>query len=282
MPELPEVEVIRQGLEPLVQGRRVEAVAWSGKPLRLPVDRAGLRRHLVGRSFTGVARRAKYLLLAVDDGAMLAIHLGMTGRLGLFPATAPRLVHDHLRFLLDNGLEMRFNDARRFGAAQLFTAQQLAAGDPFADLGPEPLGRGFTAAYLARRGAGRRVPVKSLLMDNREVVGIGNIYASEILFAARLHPLTPAGALGRDQWQQVARATRAVLRRAIKAGGTTIADYVNAGGAPGYFQLELAVYGREGAPCRRCRQPVARLVLAGRATYFCPSCQQVLPHASLS
>jgi len=282
MPELPEVEVVRQGLGPLVVGRRVEAVAWSGKELREPVDRDGLRRQLVGWRFTGVARRAKYLLLATDHGALLVIHLGMSGRLGLFAAAAPCHRHDHLRFLLDNGLEMRFNDARRFGSVQLFSAQALAACDPFAGLGPEPLGKTFTTAYLVARGAGRRLPVKSFLMDSRVVVGIGNIYASEILFAAAVHPLTPAGRLDRDQWQRVARAARTVLRRAIKAGGTTIADYVNAGGKPGYFQLQLAVYGRGGAPCRRCRRPIERTVLSGRATYFCPSCQQGLPHAPLS
>lgn len=282
MPELPEVEVVRQGIMPLVCGRRVERIATSGKSLRLPVNRAALRRCFEGHCLTAVARRGKYLLFSFDHGALLVIHLGMTGRLGLFPSDTPSARHDHLRFLLDNGLEMRFNDARRFGSVQCFSTEELAAHDPFAGLGPEPLGKEFAAAYLADKAGGRRLPVKSFLMDNRVVVGLGNIYANEILFAAAIHPLTPAGELDRSQWRAVVKATRTVLDRAIRAGGTTIADFVNASGKPGYFQLELAVYGREGAPCRHCRHPIERTVLSGRATYFCPSCQQGLSHASLS
>ena len=274
MPELPEVEVVRQGIMPLVCGRRVERIATSGKALRVPGDGPAFRRKLEGHCITGVARRAKYLLFSFEHGVLLVIHLGMTGRLGLFPVAAPHARHDHLRFLLDNGFEMRFNDTRRFGSVQCFSADELASRDLFADLGPEPLSEDFSAAYLADRARGRRLPVKSFLMDNRVVVGLGNIYANEILFAAAIHPLTPAGALDRRQWRAVVKAIRTVLARAIKAGGTTIADFVNASGRPGYFQLELAVYGREGAPCRNCRHSIERTVLAGRATYLCPSCQR--------
>ncbi|MDH5298396.1 MAG: formamidopyrimidine-DNA glycosylase, partial [Desulfobulbaceae bacterium] len=179
MPELPEVEVVRQGLAPLICGRRIDAVCCGDKRLRLPVDREGLRLQLVGARITEVGRRGKNLLVHSDRGSLLVIHLGMTGRLGLFPARSPAVVHDHLRFLLDNHLEMRFNDARRFGSVQLFTPAELTTGDPLAHLGPEPLGQGFTSGHLQKRAAGRRLPVKSFLMDNRVVAGIGNIYASE-------------------------------------------------------------------------------------------------------
>ncbi len=273
MPELPEVEVIRQGLAPLVNGRRIEQVYGSGKPLRLPVPIVDLQTRLPGRRIVGVDRRAKFLILRTDGDDRLLIHLGMTGRLGLFGAEVPRASHDHLCFLLDNGMEMRFNDARRFGSVQFFSARRFVAADPFAGLGPEPLGKGFTAAYLQKRALGRRLPVKGFLMENRVVVGIGNIYASETLFAARVHPLTPAAALGGEQWRAVVRSARTVLRKAIGAGGTTISDYVNAGGEAGYFQLALAVYGRGGKPCHRCRTVIERVVVGGRATFFCPLCQ---------
>lgn len=275
MPELPEVEVIRQGLAPLVVGRRFEEVCGSGKKLRVPVPIAELQARLPACRITAVERRAKYLLLRIDSGDLLLIHLGMTGRLGLFAAHAPRARHDHLCFLLDNGFEMRFNDARRFGSVQFFTAARLTEVDPFAGLGPEPLGKRFTAAYMQKRAGGRRLPVKGFLMENRVVVGIGNIYASETLFAARVHPLVAAGVLSLEQWRAIVRSARKVLRRAIGAGGSTISDYVNVGGEAGYFQLELAVYGRDGQRCRRCRATIQRLPVGGRATFFCPGCQRV-------
>ena len=273
MPELPEVEVIRQGLAPLVSGCRVVQVFCSGKKLRQPVPVAELQARLSGHRITAVDRRAKYLLLRTDGEDLLVMHLGMTGRIGLFAAEIPRATHDHLCFLLDNGFEMRFNDARRFGSVQFFSPAQLRASDPFAILGPEPLGKGFSASHLQRCAVGRRMPVKGFLMDNRVVVGIGNIYASETLFDARIHPLVPARVLAITQWQAIASSARKVLRRAIKAGGTTISDYVNAGGESGYFQLELAVYGRGGQPCRSCRTRIERVMVGGRATFFCPICQ---------
>ncbi|MDH3393739.1 MAG: bifunctional DNA-formamidopyrimidine glycosylase/DNA-(apurinic or apyrimidinic site) lyase [Desulfobulbaceae bacterium] len=273
MPELPEVEVVRQGLAPLVTGRRVERIFCSGKKLRVPVPLTELEARLPGCRIVGVDRRAKFLVLHTDHDDLLVIHLGMTGRLGLFPADTLRAKHDHLCFLLDNGFEMRFNDARRFGSVQFFSPRQLRDADPFANFGPEPLGRSFTAAYLQKRAVGRKLPVKGFLMDNRVVVGIGNIYASETLFAAGVQPLAPAGSLVREQWQEIVRSAKKVLRKAIKAGGTTISDYVNAGGESGYFQLELAVYGRVGQPCHRCRTEIQRVMIGGRVTFFCPTCQ---------
>lgn len=273
MPELPEVEVVRQGLAPLVCGRTVFKVVCSGPRLRLPVPRARLNALVAGHRIEAIDRRAKYLLFTMSGGAVLIIHLGMSGRLGLFPAAAPRAKHDHLRFVFDHGMEMRFNDTRRFGSVQVLTAAEMKEQYPFAGLGPEPLGRKFSAAYLLNMARQRRQPVKNFLMDSRVVVGIGNIYANEILFAAGILPTTPAGAVDLPAWRRIVAATRFILKNAIACGGTTIADYVNASGESGYFQLELKVYGRNGLPCPVCRQPIQKKVLAGRSSFFCPRCQ---------
>lgn len=273
MPELPEVEVIRRGLAPHVVGRRITALHFSNRKLRLPVPRAGMRRALTGACIHGVGRRGKYLLVEVDNGAVLVVHLGMSGRLGLFPEKSPVAVHDHCRLTLDDGHEIRFNDPRRFGCLQLAeNAEQCAA--LFLELGPEPLSEAFSGGYLAERARGRSQPVKTFLMDSRTVVGVGNIYASEILHAAGIRPATPAGAVSAARWRRVAEACKKVLAEAIRLGGTTISDFVNASGGPGYFQNVLEVYGRGGEACRRCGGPVERTVMAGRATYFCKRCQR--------
>lgn len=273
MPELPEVEVIKQGLAPLVVGRTVEQVFYSGKKLRMSTSIADLQEFLPGSKIVKVQRRAKFLILQTDREDLLIIHLGMTGRLALLAADVARDSHDHFCFLLDNGFEMRFNDARRFGSVQFFTAAQLRDEDPFVDLGVEPFSDRFTGDHMLKCAAGRRLPVKGFLMENRVVVGIGNIYASETLFAARTNPLAPARSLTVEQWREIVRSAREVLTRAIKAGGTTISDYVNVGGKSGYFQLQLAVYGRDGKPCQRCAGVIERVVIGGRATFFCPICQ---------
>lgn len=272
MPELPEVEVICQGLRPHVEGRRIDEITCGPKELRLAIPRLALAAQIRGHRIMGLQRRAKYLLFNMDNGRRLLVHLGMTGRLGIFTAAVPRALHDHLIFRLDDGLEMRYNDTRRFG----FVAVQDQPGegdDPLARLGPEPFSDAFNAAYLKATAGPRLQPIKNFLMDNQVVVGIGNIYASEILFAARLHPTMPIGSLSTRQWQTLVDTSRQVLQRAIASGGTTISDYRNASGQPGYFQLELAVYGREGAPCHHCGRPIAKQTIAGRASYFCPGCQ---------
>ncbi len=273
MPELPEVEVVRRGIDPLIANRVVRGIGFSNKRLRLPVPRTAIRRWLIGGRCQDTGRRGKNLLLFFDNGAVLIIHLGMTGRLGVLPASAKRLAHEHCRIKLDNGMELRFSDPRRFGSLRL-----VPPGDDwqalFSDLGPEPLAADFTAAYLQARAAGRRQPVKSFLMDGRVVAGIGNIYACEILHAAGIAPTRPVSDIDDREWQRLVRHTRRVLQAAIDQGGTTIADFVDASGRPGYFQLTLAVYGRHDAPCPACGQPVARIRLAGRSTFFCPSCQR--------
>ena len=273
MPELPEVEVIRRGLQKHLPGRKVTAVSGSGKKLRLPLAQKELQSCILGARFAAVSRRAKYLLLAMDNTATLVIHLGMSGRLGIFPADRPRSPHDHLRLRLDNGMELRFNDPRRFGFVRVFPPGSAPADARLAGLGPEPLGPDFTAAYLQKCAAARKRPLKNFLMDSRVVVGIGNIYASEILFHAGIRPQKKAGSLSSRQWQTLVQSCRQVLERAIASGGTTISDFVNESGKSGYFQLELMVYGRQGQACRRCKGTIARKVMAGRATFFCPRCQ---------
>jgi len=272
MPELPEVEVIRQGLAPLLRGRRVIGVGWSTRRLRLPMPRRALTRWVRGERVRAVSRRAKYLLLHMANNATVVFHLGMSGKLGLFQSHAPRRKHDHLRLQLDNGMELRFNDSRRFGSLQVL-APDIPVDTVLGDIGPEPLGGDLTPAYLLSRAHGRRQPLKNFLMDSRTVAGIGNIYANEILFCAGLRPTTPAGDITESQWRRIIRCCRQVLQQAIDSGGTTISDFVDASGAAGYFQLQLQVYGRSRKKCLRCRTTITRLVLAGRATYFCPCCQ---------
>ena len=274
MPELPEVEVVCQGLAPLVCKRKIISVSFSNKRLRKPFPRAKMYRHVEGAFILGVERRAKYILLRLTGKAVMLFHLGMTGKIGLFDSDAPRRKHDHLRFLLDNGKEMRFNDVRRFGCVEVHSEKELRENDPFAGLGPEPFSEDFSADYLLEKARGRRQPVKSFLMDNRVVVGLGNIYANETLFAACTHPQTPVNRLLKLDWQLIVKKSRLILEKAIAMGGSTISDYENVSGEAGYFQLELAVYGRQGQPCRRCRQPIVRTVLGGRATFCCPFCQK--------
>ncbi len=273
MPELPEVEVVCQGLAPHVTGKTVTDISFSNKKLRKPVPRAQLNSLVRGVRIASVTRRAKFILLTMENSALLVFHLGMTGKLGLFAKGAPRRKHDHLRFDIEGGKEVRFNDIRRFGFVEVFSAEDLKIIDPFAKLGPEPFAKTFSAAYLLERATKKRQAVKNFLMDNRVVVGIGNIYANETLFSVGLHPETPVNIITQKTWQQIVTASRKVLKKAIKSGGTTISDYENASGESGYFQLELAVYGREGQPCHTCKTSIERLVIGGRASFFCPTCQ---------
>jgi len=271
VPELPEVETVRRGLEPLVVGRRVRLVRVHNRSLRWPVPH-GLGRILVGQPLLAISRRSKYLLLTLPNGT-LVIHLGMTGHLRVVPADEPRRKHDHVEFLLDDGRALRFNDARRFGAI-LWTQDDPLHHPLLKELGPEPFDEAFTAAYLARRGEGRRVAVKPFLMDAHTLVGVGNIYASEALFRARIDPRKPAGAVSRAAWNRLVSAVREVLAEAITAGGTTIRDFMSSDGEPGYFRISLQVYGRGGEPCLACGAPVRVVRLGQRSTFFCAKCQR--------
>ena len=271
MPELPEVETTCRGIRGALRGREVAALLLREPRLRWRVDPT-LPATVSGRRIAGVRRRAKYLLIDLEGGSLI-VHLGMSGSLRVLDATAPLAAHDHYDLLLDSGTCLRFNDPRRFGSLH------WSAGDPathplLASLGPEPLDAGFDTDYLARRAHGRRVAVKQFIMDQRIVVGVGNIYASEALFRAGIHPRRAAGRVARARIEALVAAVRAVLGDAIRAGGTTLRDYVGADGSPGYFRQKLYVYERTGQPCRRCRAPIRHLVQGQRSTYYCPHCQR--------
>jgi len=236
-----------------------------------------LARWLPGRRLLSLQRRGKYLIFQLEGGVTLLIHLGMTGRLllGVPPDHGP---HVHLFFTLDEGLTLAFQDVRRFGQALVF-----APGEPLLPLhqvGREPFSRKVTPEWLAETARGRSRPLKNFLLDGRLMAGIGNIYACEIMFAAGLHPATPAGALTLDDWGRVLKETRRILKRAIRQGGTTVNDYLNSHGDTGLFQVELMAYGREGEPCGNCGKIIRRLVQAGRSTFFCPRCQPKKRHFS--
>ena len=275
MPELPEVEVTRQGLLPHLHQRRIISVAWSLKRLRLPMPRKLLQQSVQDNTITTVDRRAKYILIRMEDGTVLVLHLGMTGKLGLFRKDTPIAVHDHLRLRLDNGMELRFNDARRFGSITVWPAGQASKLEEVFNRsqGIEPFGPQFTAANLARLGAGKSMPIKNFLMDSRIIAGVGNIYANETLFRASVHPQARTSSLTDQQWQEITESCRHILARAIAAGGSTISDFLGSSGQPGYFQLQLAVYGKKGEPCPRCGTTIQKKSLAGRATYYCLGCQ---------
>jgi formamidopyrimidine-DNA glycosylase len=270
MPELPEVETTRRGIAPSLQGRRIAGVIVRERRLRWPLPR-GFARRLEGRLIAGVRRRAKYLLIDTDAGTLIA-HLGMSGSLRVLEKQAPVMAHDHVDIVLDSGRCLRFNDPRRFGSLH------WVEGDPgrhplIAALGPEPLDPGFDGDVLWRTARGRRVAIKPFIMDAHVVVGVGNIYASEALFRAGIRPGTQARRVSRKKMAALAGSIREVLSEAIDVGGTTLRDYVNPDGMPGYFRQKLFVYERAGEPCRRCRTPIRHSVMGQRSTYYCPSCQ---------
>jgi formamidopyrimidine-DNA glycosylase len=276
MPELPEVEVICRGLRPHLTNRLITGIRYSGKPLRHPVPHVAMDELLCGQTIHTVERRAKYLLITTEDEALLIIHLGMTGNLGLFPHTAPVKVHDHVRWQLDNGLELRLNDSRRFGAVWLLSPEQARnrESDFFANTGPEPFSNLCTPAHFMTLARKRQQPIKTFLMDSKVVAGIGNIYANEALMAAGIHPARPACTLQEHDWQRLIPVIRTILTQAIDCGGSTISDFINANGESGYFQMHFQVYGQKSQPCHQCGAPIEKIQLNGRASYFCPNCQK--------
>ncbi|MBB6092558.1 formamidopyrimidine-DNA glycosylase [Povalibacter uvarum] len=271
MPELPEVETTRRGIEPAVTSRVIERVVVREPRLRwrVPDELVALAS---GQRVQQLRRRAKYLVFDLERGSMI-LHLGMSGSLRVMPATAVPLSHDHVDIVLDSGQCLRFNDPRRFGSL-LWTVDDPLKHPLLIRLAPEPLSEEFDAAYLARVAKGRRVAIKQLLMNSALVVGVGNIYASEALFHAGIRPQRSAAKIRQDEFPALARSIRKVLRAAIRQGGTTLRDYVNADGQPGYFRQKLFVYEREGEPCRVCKTPIKRMVQGQRATYYCPKCQK--------
>ena len=269
MPELPEVEVTRRGREPRLVGRTISAVVVREPRLRWPIPRAV--RGLAGRTVRAVHRRGKYLLVDCGDGHLI-LHLGMSGSLRVVPPGTPAGKHDHFDLVLGDR-SLRLRDPRRFGAV-LWTEDAVELHPLLAHLGVEPLTGALSGAHLHRQSRGLRIPVKQFLMDAKRVVGVGNIYASESLFRAGIDPRTPAKRLSLERSKRLATAIKATLRAAIRAGGSSLRDFVGSDGESGYFQNRALVYDRAGMPCRRCRAPIRRIVQGARATYFCPACQR--------
>jgi len=286
MPELPEVETVRRGLQPALEGARLERVQARRPDLRFPLPEGFVQR-LTGARVETLERRAKYLLGRLDRGDTLVMHLGMTGRFeiegsersrpGAFrQAASAEDKHAHIVFDTDAGRRITFFDARRFGYMDLIPTETLGEHPWFAGLGPEPLGPDFHAGHLEAAFAGKIQNVKATLLDQRIVAGLGNIYVCEALHRARISPMTEAGRISRMRLERLADAVREVLGEAIEAGGSTLRDYAGADGALGYFQHRFRAYGREGEPCARpgCKGVVRRTVQAGRSTFYCPSCQR--------
>lgn len=271
MPELPEVEITRAGLEPHLRGRRVVNVCVRQPLLRWPVP-ADLARHLRGQIIESVERRAKYLLLRMRDGAIL-MHLGMSGSLRVIDDSLPPQPHDHLDLVLDSREVLRLRDPRRFGSLL------WVAGDPLAHpllrhLGPEPLDDAFDGDHLYEQARGRRIAVKNFIMNSRVVAGIGNIYANEALYVAGIHPARAAGRISALRYWLLSYAIKEVLQRAIQHGGTTLRDFVREDGRPGYFRYELRVYGKAGEHCPTCGQAIRLRVVGQRSSFYCLRCQR--------
>jgi formamidopyrimidine-DNA glycosylase len=270
VPELPEVETTRRGLAPHLIGHTVVALDIRQPRLRWAIP-AALRTSLPGQRIEAIERRAKYLLVHTEPGSAL-LHLGMSGSLRVLPADTPVGAHDHVDWRLDSGRVLRYTDPRRFGC-QLWQPRgelhPLLAG-----LGPEPLSDDFDGDHLWLRARGRKAAVKLLLMDQASVVGVGNIYANEALFAAGIHPKRAAGSVSRKRYARLAGEVKRILAHAIARGGTTLRDFISPDGMPGYFEQELSVYGRAGEPCKVCGTPIKASVLGQRSTFHCPRCQR--------
>lgn len=274
MPELPEVETTVRGLRPLLEGQRIAAVEVRRADLRRSFP-DGLAQRLTGATITIISRRAKYGIIATDRDASLIFHLGMSGRWRTGIADdAPLDKHDHLVLTMDSGARVALNDPRRFGSVDLVEGETEAAFTPFAALGPEPLSDAFDGAYLHQALRGRVAAIKLLLLDQRIVAGLGNIYVCEALHLAHISPKRAGGHISRWRLDALASAIKTVLVRAIEVGGSTIRDYRQPDGELGYFAHEWRVYGREGAACPTCAAPVARFVQGGRSTFWCARCQR--------
>ena len=270
MPELPEVETTIRGLRPVLQGRRLVSVEARRADLRraFPPD---LRQRLTGAKVTSLGRRAKYGLIDTDRGDTLVFHLGMSGRWRIEPAEIG--LHDHFVLETDEGRRLALNDPRRFGSLDLVRSDELQQYEPFAKMGPEPLGDAFSADYLVEALAGRSAPIKALLLDQRIVAGLGNIYVCEALHMAGIAPGRAGGRIARERLVRLVDAVKAVLRSAIEAGGSTLRDFAQPDGELGYFSKQFLAYGREGEACG-CGASIRRRTEGGRSTFYCPRCQR--------
>jgi formamidopyrimidine-DNA glycosylase len=270
MPELPEVETSRRGISPYVTAQRIDDIVIRQRRLRWPIS-TEVDENLPGATVESVGRRAKYLLLHTNNGTAI-VHLGMSGSVYVVQRHTPAGVHDHFDIEFDSGKALRFRDPRRFGS--LHWTDNAATHWLLRKLGPEPLGDDFSGAYLWQISRGRKVNVKQFIMNAAIVVGVGNIYASEALFLAGIHPQRAAGRISQPRYEALVIAIRNVLQAAIRAGGTTLRDYYGGDGTAGYFQQKLAVYDRDGEPCVNCKRPVSMRVLGQRSTYYCKNCQR--------
>lgn len=270
VPELPEVETTLRGLLPHLQGQQIAKIIVREPRLRWPIP-ASLEKNTKKQIITDIRRRGKYLLMTVGTGTVI-LHLGMSGRLRILKKPTPPQKHDHLDICLTNGDCLRLTDPRRFGAV-LWT-EQPEQHPLLANMGPEPLTDQFDGEYLKKRAGKRKVSVKAFIMDNKMVVGVGNIYATEALYQARIHPLKAAGEVTLQQYRLLAAAIKDVLLWAIEKGGTTLRDFAQSDGKPGYFQIELRAYGREGEACGRCAGMLEKIVIGQRSTVFCGECQR--------
>ena len=271
MPELPEVETTCRGIAPYIEGQIIEQVIIRQPKLRWSMPET-LNQILTGLSIQAVSRRAKYLLFSTAFGTLI-LHLGMSGSLRIMSANQAPGKHDHVDFIFTDGTLLRFNDPRRFGAV-LWTTEPAAEHQLLKKLGPEPLLPDFNGELLYSLSKNRKIAVKSFIMDSHIVVGVGNIYANEALFMAGIQPTRQAGKVSLARYQKLAECIRAVLQQAIQQGGTTLKDFVNEAGKPGYFQQQLKVYGRAGLPCVSCNRPLAEIRIGNRSTVFCNVCQR--------
>ncbi|MDF2529500.1 MAG: bifunctional DNA-formamidopyrimidine glycosylase/DNA-(apurinic or apyrimidinic site) lyase [Gammaproteobacteria bacterium] len=269
MPELPEVETVRRSILPSCEGQTIEKLVLRRPDLRWPIP-IDLAQQIEGHKILAIKRRAKYLLFELGHGTLI-IHLGMSGVLKMVQPTMPVTKHDHVDLVLSSGICLRLNDTRRFGAVLWADASLLHP--LLAKLGPEPLAEEFNAKLLFDQSRKRSIAIKLLIMDSHIVVGVGNIYANEALFHAKIHPETPANKLNRQQCESLVNAIKQVLNRAIEQGGTTLKDYRDGKGKPGYFQQELFVYGRSGKPCLICDNSLKETRMGQRTTVFCTECQ---------
>lgn len=273
MPELPEVETTKQGIKPHLEGQFIREIDVRNRNFRIPVP-TNINKLCAGKKIIAVIRRAKYLLLQLSDGYLL-IHLGMSGHLRIVSSNTTPEKHDHITLILTNGNALRFSDPRRFGLF-LYIDENPYQHDLLSHLGPEPLAEEFNGHYLHQRAKNKNRPIKSFIMDNEIVVGVGNIYATESLFLAKIHPNTPTKNIPEEQCHILVNYIKEVLRKAIKSGGTTLRDFYAFDGKPGYFSIELKVYGRKNQPCLSCQHLIETLNIGGRSSSFCPHCQKYL------
>lgn len=271
MPELPEVETTRRGIEPYLSGKCLVEFKVRQPRLRWPIE-ADIAQRIEGQRVEGVGRRGKYLLVKFSEGALL-IHLGMSGSMRVLPAMQDPGKHDHVDLLMEDGTLLRYSDPRRFGS-MLWSDYPLEKHKLLASLGPEPLDEHFDVEYLYQRTRQRQVPIKTLIMDSHVVVGVGNIYANESLFMSGIDPRRKSGRISKKRIGRLVENIKQVLDEAIKQGGTTLKDFVGGDGRPGYFKQQLQVYGRGGEPCTECHSSLHEIKIAQRSTVFCPRCQR--------